>query len=174
MRLSFLLTVAVLLLAVSTGSASWLEVEHADKSDKDTFRLFVGKPIKGRVGGFYFSCVSNTWSEAYVGLNYTPTSGLEFGIGYGVETAGDHRRIGSYAVYSKDRLTLRYAYENGGSGEYYKAGIDYRATPKLTLGVVDHKFFGTGTKLDYRLSNEVTSRLTIYPEEAFVSMVFAF
>ena len=169
-----LVTLVALLAAIAAANAfGSLEVETSS-SDTETFRFFQIKPITNTVGIFSFAVVTEGWGQAYAGLDYSPSKNFDFGLGYGVDTAGNNRRIGGYAILNEGRFSLKHFFESEGSGEFHKTFLTYQFSPKITLGACDNKFLGTGPLIDYTVSKGLTARVVAFPHETTFSLITTF
>ena len=167
--------IATLLAAIVAANAyASMEIEENASNGTPTFRFFTVRPVTKTIGVFGFAVVTKGWGEAYAGLDYNPTSWLDLGLGYGVDTAGDNHRLGAYAIASKGTFSASYFVENDGSGAFNKAFLTDRITKSLTVGITTHKFNGTGPMADYRISKTETLRLVVFPHITTVSITTTF
>ena len=166
--------VTLLAAIVAANAFTSLEIETNATNGVETFRLYTVKPVAKNLGVFAFMVVTEGWGQAYAGLDYTPIKQLDLGLGYGVDTAGDNHRIGGYAIVHEGRFAIKHFFENEGSGEFHQTFATYQATDKLTIGVDDHKFKGTGPMIDYRISKSETIRVVAFPETTCVSLFTTF
>ena len=171
-----LLVIAVLLIAAFTASAfGTVEVEAGLANGGETIRFYQATPPnKDGFGTFGFAVISKFYSQAYAGATYSPNQHIWLELGYGLESVpGNSGRIGGTAILSSGQFSLVHCQESGGSGNFNKTVVNYQVTPKVTLGVVDDRFMGTGPKIDYKIDG-YTVRFVSFPDRPTLSVIKSF
>lgn len=171
-----LILVAALLIAAFTASAfGTVEVEANLANGGQAIRIYqASMPNKAGFGTFAFATVSKFYSEAYTGVTYSPNKHVWVEVGYGLESVpGNSGRIGGDVILSSGQFSIFHCQECGGSGNYNKTVIDYQVTPRVTIGVVDDRFMGTGPKIDYKIE-DYTVRFVSFPDKPTLSVIKSF
>lgn len=171
-----LLVVAVLLIAAFTASAfGSVEVEAGLANGGETIRIYQASvPNNAGFGTFAFAVANKYYAQAYTGVTYSPNRHVWVEVGYGLETVpGNSGRIGGCAILSDGQFTIKHFQESGGSGNYNKTCVDWQATSRVSLGVVDDRFKGTGPKIDYKV-DAYTVRFVSFPDKPTLSVIKSF
>ncbi|MEI7792315.1 MAG: hypothetical protein WCI57_02430 [Candidatus Berkelbacteria bacterium] len=171
-----LILAAALLIAAFTASAfGTVEVEAGLANGGETIRFYQATPPnKNGFGTFGFAVISKFYSQAYAGATYSPNQHIWLELGYGLESVpGNSGRIGGTAILSSGQFSLVHCQESGGSGNFNKTVLNYQISPKVTLGVVDDKFNGTGPKVEYKLDGYVI-RFVAFPDKPCLSVIKSF
>jgi hypothetical protein len=175
-KMRTLILAAALLIAAFTASAfGTVEVEANLANGGETIRFYqASQPNKNGFGTFAFAAVSKGYSEGYAGGTYSPNKHIWLELGYGLESVpANSGRIGGTAILSSGQFSLIHCQESGGSGNFNKTVVNYQVTPRITLGVVDDRFMGTGPKIDYRL-DDYTVRFVAFPDKPCLSVMKSF
>ncbi|MFH1178367.1 MAG: hypothetical protein V1711_01405 [bacterium] len=115
-------------------------------------------PVKGSLGlfgsagrwldGYQFVCGGPTWK---------PISWLKVGLGFGAEQAalGEGRNIffrgAGFLEVSVGKFNAFALFEQGGTGPWHKATVDYQIIDKISLGVMSETNVGIGPRIGYNL-----------------------
>lgn len=156
------LVILVAIIATVTSAATASTVEFDLTAGKSQIQMCIEQPISGKVGGFAYSCQSESWGETYVGLTYAPIANIQVAFGAGQETGGS--RTGGWIWAGKDRFSGIYFLENGASGTWDKLVLKYKTTNKLSLGWVKKQFAGSGIYAEFKLSKEATVKYSGFKE----------
>lgn len=135
-------------MAQATG---FVEVQTviADGSAANQINLSLSGQLPAKnLGWFAWALTSKGWSEAYVGLAYSPADWISIQAGYGLETADDSGRFGGSIWTGKGANSVFFAYEKGGSGSWHKLVLNHRFNNWLGAGVLDQTFLGTGPRVE--------------------------
>lgn len=147
-----LLLIAILITICSTCYASSLE--FAQMGDNSQVKLCVEQSLSKNTSAFLFALNSKSWSEAYVGLTYSPVPEVQFALGAGQETGGN--RVGGWIWAGKGRISAIYLFEDGFTGPWAKTIVKYAVNPKVSLGYVKKDFAGEGIYAEYKLGKDAT------------------
>ena len=150
MRMRIFLVVVILASTATTAQAqqvsgfveSWNTV--SEESVKPQLNVYARGPLKGGLDWSAWTLTSKGWSEALVGLTYTPVKWIEVSGSLGIETADDPLRQGASVWLGKGRWALLSIHENGGSGYWYRYLGKFQATETIAVGIESRRFFGTG------------------------------
>lgn len=94
-----------------------------------------------------WALISKGWSEAYVGLIYSPVSFAEVSLSYGLESNDDPARIGWSVWLGSCGLSSFSAFEQGGSGFWFKHILKYRYD-SFAAGIHYQRFKGYGPYIE--------------------------
>jgi hypothetical protein len=146
---TMIVTIGLLLIRAALAQ-NWVEERTYVSGNTATPRIdgLITHPIKGELGGFCWFQTQATYSQAYCGPTYSPKSWIQFALGSGIETNKHPARIGSYVWLGKQKLACLAAFENGGSGFWYKAEANYQIRKALGLGMLSERYHGTGPKFE--------------------------
>jgi hypothetical protein len=150
LRVPGLIVLAILLLARTVFGQNWVEERTYVTTQSATPRidgLFTAK-VKGNLGGFVWFQTQASYSQAYAGATFSPKPWVQFALGAGLEEAKHPARIGSYVWVGKARFSALAAFEDGGSGFWYKVETNYQAGKIVGLGTLSERFKGSGPKLE--------------------------
>ena len=133
---------ALVPLSVFAGTNGVLENQTSHKSGDLTPQLDVSVqgPIKGKWGWSFWGLATQTWSEALVGVTYSPSKNLNLGFSYGVEDDKKPGRLASSLWASRGNVSLLVLHENGGSGAWHKIVLNYK-TGRFGMGIMDQASF---------------------------------
>jgi hypothetical protein len=142
-----------LLLARAAFAQNWVEERTYISGGVATPRIdgLLTHPIKGGLGGFCWFQTQQAYSQAYCGPTYSPKPWIQFALGSGVETDKHPARVGSYVWLGKSKLSGLAAFEDGGSGFWYKVEANYQARKSLGVGMLSERFKGSGPKVELSL-----------------------
>ena len=110
--------------------------------------LYGEKKISEKVNMTYFALVEEKWSEALIGLSYSPVKCMSLGLSTGIEhNPAIYRFAGSIWV-GKGKNSLLILGEKGkGSDNYwYKSFLSRKLSESLTAGIMAWRFHGIGPK----------------------------
>ena len=158
-------TVTAFLLAsvlVSAVQASTYGIYVTPETKGYSMDVFDQKTISGPFGGFVYIAMCDTWSEVYAGPTFAPAKWIELGLGVGFEVADDPGRLGGYVWLGHGNLSFTYLFEDGGSGPWHKARVDYRLTDRLTVGLLEKRETGKGFSVGYALDKKTKLGLEAY------------
>ena len=172
---TLILAAALLIAAFTANAFGSVEIESNLANGGETIRIYqASAPNKDGFGTFVFAVASKYYSQAYTGVTYSPNKHIWLELGYGLESVpGNSGRIGGTAILSSGQFSLVHCQESGGSGNFNKTVLNCQVTPKITLGVVDDRFNGTGPKIDYRLDC-YTIRFVSFPDKPCLSVIKSF
>jgi hypothetical protein len=145
-----MILVVVMLLAKVAAGQTWVEERTYVSGDVATPRVdgLLTKPIRGALGGFCWFQVQQEYSQVYCGPTYLPRPWIQFALGSGIETDKHPARIGSYVWLGKGKLSGLGAFEDGGSGFWYKVETNYQVGKVVGLGMLSERYHGTGPKVE--------------------------
>lgn len=148
-----MMIVVTMLMAKAVFGQSWVEERTYVTPQGATPRIdgLLTKSIKGELGGFCWFETKQAYSQAYCGPTYSPKPWIQFALGSGIETDKHPARVGSYVWLGKGKLSGLGAFEDGGSGFWYKVETNYQAGKALGLGMLSERYHGTGAKVELSL-----------------------
>lgn len=161
------LLVSVLLLVASFAFAQTtveVEVDPATHLNDDV-QVTVCKSLDAKLGAFLFVQAYPEWSQFYAGPTYSPADWCQVGLGAGMESEGSAGRLGGWVWAGKGKLSATWAFEESqsrGSGAWHKSFIQYQATERVSLGLIDRSFYGTGALVEYTLDSATKVRGAFY------------
>ena len=148
LRVSVFLLVGILAASVAQAQqvTGFIESFNVIKTTGTTtqINIWAKGPIKDKVGWSLWSLTSESWSEAYAGLTFAPTSWVAVSASLGLESDADPLRVGGSVWVGKGRWSLLSIHESGGSGRWHRNIALYQATKTVAIGVDNIRFFGTG------------------------------
>jgi len=153
-----------LLLVKESSAQNWVEERTYVTVRAATPRidgLFTAK-IKGSMGGFVWFQTQQGYSQAYGGGTFSPKPWLQLAIGAGLEDSKHPARVGSYVWLGKGKIYGLAAFEDGGSGFWYKLETNYQATKMLGIGSLSERFKGSGPKVELSIPS-TTLKLWLAP-----------
>ena len=143
-------------IAVAEGLNFWIEGQvyrmQKEKGYTEVLAWIDGK-ISGPFGYFILAeAASNGYRQIYGGPSLKPASWLEFGVGIGEENVGNRRRRAAYFSADGEQLSLSGYFENGASGSFHKAYLNYKVTESIGIGVMDQTSVGFGPRVTYSIT----------------------
>lgn len=168
-----LFSVVVVLLAwISINAQAEFKVDLENrlidaKGVTPIMNIFGASDLTKKIQFFGFSSTSKAYNEAYAGLIYMPFSWLQIAGGMGIENAESPWRIGAYIWTGKGPWNLLLAYEDGGSGYWYKALVTYNLKEWLNVGLHTKRFMGIGPYLCIKLPSYDSLFLYVVPAYDF-------
>ncbi len=109
------------------------------------------RPLQNNFGTFVWFQVQQGYSQAYAGLTYAPKPWIQVAIGPGLEEDKHPMRIGSYVWMGKGKVSTLVAFEDGGSGFWWKSESNYQATKNFGLGHLYEHGKGSGPKVEFSI-----------------------
>lgn len=171
MKLITLILVA--LMATAAFAATSTEIEYNGQG-MPTFQALMSKPLSHGFGTFINVNASENWSQAYAGLTYAPIPNIQVGYGKGFESVGTHERTGAFIWSGYGRVSGCLAVEDGASGPWHRLTVDYRLSPKITVGWVDKAYAGSGPTVTYTLTKDVRVKVSSYDGDISTMLMLAF
>lgn len=151
---------AVFFLAVSFTAMSQVQIfgKYSEGSVTPDINVFGYGPKLDSSGKFrmiYFALFEQNWAEGIVGVNYSPRSWVEFGLGIGMEQNPALYRLTANIWLGKDMFSFFTWVEKGdGKDNYwYKSVLGYAITPKFTAELIAWRFNGVGLSPKLKLNN---------------------
>lgn len=153
-----------LLLVKAALAQNWVEERTYVSGGVATPRIdgLLTKTIKGELGGFCWFQTQATYSQAYCGPTYSPKPWIQLALGLGIETDKHPVRVGSYVWLGKAKLSGLAAFEDGGSGFWYKVETNYQIRKALGIGILSERYRGTGPKIEFSVPH-TTLKLWVAP-----------
>lgn len=150
--------------AVAQSVTLEVEVDPSTHLNSDVQLTLTGQ-LTDKLGTFAFVQAYPEWSQFYAGLTYAPVDWAQVGLGLGMETEGPAGRLGGWLWAGWDKFSATWAFEESqsrGSGAWHKAFVQYQATERVSLGLVDRSFYGHGTLVEYTLDPSTKLRGALY------------
>ena len=115
---------------------------------------FGAKNVTEKISLTFFGLVEPKWSEALIGLKYSPTNSFSIGASAGIETGTNFPRFGAGIFTIKDRISLLVLGELGcGKDNYmYKTNLFYQSSGTFTFGATAWRFHGVGPNFRYMIA----------------------
>lgn len=115
------------------------------------FNLYGKKKISEKVNLTYFTLVEQKWSEALIGLSYSPANWVSAGLSTGIEHNPAIMRFGGSIWLGKGKTSLLMLGEKGdGKNNYwYKTVLFYKASEQITFCATAWRFHGIGPVVRY-------------------------
>ncbi len=116
-----------------------------------SFNLYGEKKISEKVNLTYFALVEEKWSEALVGLSYSPAKWVSVGLSTGIEHNPAIIRIGGSIWLGKGKASLLMLGEKGDGQDnyFYKTVLSYKASEQFTVCAMTWRFHGIGPVVRY-------------------------
>lgn len=147
---ALLLFIPLTLTAQVTGS---VELQNMwPKGDEFTpdIEVWLHGPVTGSVNWWAWTLNSRSWGEAYAGIAYAPTTWIEGGVAYGIETADPSGRLGTFLWAGEERWYVICFYEDGGSGPWRRTIGNFYFTQNFGLGAMEQRGLGSGPRLELK------------------------
>jgi len=139
---------ATLFVAITSVAYSSVTVECKVSEGVTTpalqLHLYNTSSLTSKISALSFALVSESYAEAYAGIEFAPVPSISIGLGAGLETAENPWRIGASLWMGHGPVSLFAAGENGGTGYWYKVVASYAVTEYLTTGIWSKRFAGVG------------------------------
>ena len=146
-----LISLAIVVATIQVaGQSMEFFVNFSEKQAAPNFSFFSERRINDKFGYAFFSLVSESWAEAYVGPVYSPSSRISLYTFIGVETGGSHLR-GSVGLWADLGSSIHFLgfYEKGqGSDNYWYHGQVMRQSERLNYGLMTRRFSGFGPRIE--------------------------
>lgn len=139
----------------TTGSVELQSKWPAGEKYVPDMEIYLHGTVTGPLNWWGWSLTSADWSEGYAGLAFAPFSYLEVGAAYGIETSDPSGRFGSFAWVGDDQWYLLGFYEQGGSGYWHRAILNFYFTPNVGFGAMDERGLGSGPRLEVKVNKFV-------------------
>lgn len=111
----------------------------------------ISAPIKERFGIFAWIQTDKNYGQAYGGLTFSPKSWIQFAGGPGIEQDDNPWRVGGYIWLGKDRTSLLFIPEYGGSGFWMKTELNQSLNSLIGIGLISERFKGTGPRVEFNV-----------------------
>jgi hypothetical protein len=107
---------------------------------------FASKKITEKISLTFFGLVQQKWSQALIGIKYTPSDLFNLSASAGIEYGTNSPRFGASMWTGKGRISLLLLGELGsGKDNYlYKSNLFYKYTDRFTLGITTWRYHGVG------------------------------
>ncbi|MBT2619406.1 hypothetical protein [Chryseobacterium sp. ISL-6] len=131
------------------------------------------KRISDKVDLIFFGLIREQWSQALVGLSYSPTSSVRFSATAGIEHGQSSPRYSASVWLKKNKTTFLILGElgNGHENYLYKINIFHEFSEKFSLGIMDWRYHGLGPNLRYTIP-KLQSTIWIMPAYDHEQKVF--
>ncbi len=129
--------------AQTTGSVQiWNNLDMSTVQPQ--VQILTSTPITEKVGIQTWTLTSKGWSEALVGLSFSPEKWVSVVPSLGLETDADPLRAGLDIWLGGSGYSLLFLQEYGGSGYWYRVVATHQFNQKTRVGVNGSRFFGWG------------------------------
>lgn len=148
------LIITLVLVIVSISVSAQVEVYGRYTSGgnvQPNINFFGVKKISDKLNLTYFALVEETWSEALVGVAYSPKKWLELGLSTGIEHNPAILRFGGSIWIGKGKTSFLTLLEQGkGKDNYwYKISLTRNLSETVSLGAMAWRFHGLGPIVKY-------------------------
>ena len=115
---------------------------------------FRAKNLTEKIALTFFGLVEPRWSEALIGIKYSPTNSFSMGVSAGIETGTNFPRFGAGIFTIREKTSLLVLGELGcGKDNYmYKANLFHQYSGTFTFGVTAWRFHGVGPNFRYTIA----------------------
>ena len=144
---------AFLLITAQASAQTFVEYQNlfSDSGVAPTFDgLLTGKGKTMDAFGWFL--VSETWSEAVVGVAKSIRPWMSVSVGVGVDTDDNPWRVGPNVWVGNDRVSSFLILEYGGSGFWYRSMSFAKLGSRVEGGVHSQRFYGTGPAIQVSLN----------------------
>lgn len=114
-------------------------------------QVYAAQRLTERFGVFGFAQAGERYAQFYAGPTFSPAPRLKLGIGAGAENADDPLRLGGFLWAGNEAHSLLLAWENGGSGFWYKAEFNKAVTPAVGAGFLVERSAGAGPRVEWNI-----------------------
>lgn len=159
MRIIWVLVLAFMATAVACADVT-LGLRN-DNPGSQSFDVYATKKINEQWGIFGYAAKCDDWSEVYVGPTYSPNANFQVGLGPGFEK-DQVSRFGGFVWAGKGKVSATYLFEGSGSGPWHKFRLDFKASPRVSVGLTNKSPHGWGLTTAYTLSPGLVTRVTAY------------
>ena len=111
------------------------------------------KKINDQFAVTFFGLIREKWSQALIGLSYSPTNAVSFSASAGIEHGQQSPRYSASVWWKKNKTSFLILGELGsGNDNYlYKINMFHELTEKFSLGIMDWRYHGLGPNLRYTI-----------------------
>lgn len=120
-------------------------------SAEPNINIYGEKKISSKVNLTYLAIVEEKWSEALVGISYSPSNWISLGLGAGTEHNPAIVRFCGSVWMGKGKTSLLLLGERGiGIDNYwYKTVLSYKISKTITTGAIAWRYHGIGPIVKY-------------------------
>ena len=129
-----------------------------DAKPNHQLNCYVTKKLTEKWGLYGWGQTSRSYSQAYGGVTFSPTTWAQVGLAAGVEQAKKKGRIAGFVWTGKKKVSNLLIVETGGSGTWFKETLSYQATKRVAVSFVSQRFLATtGFGVDVSLGKGFTA-----------------
>lgn len=134
------------------------------------FNFYGTKKISKKVNLTTFLLVEKTWSEALVGISYSPKDWIEFGASIGIEQNSALYRTAAFVWLGKGKTSFLSLWEKGDGADnyWYNSTLSYKFKEKFSLGIRTWRYHGTGPVATYTVK-KLDTKVWLVPAYDFES-----
>lgn len=163
--------IALLLISLPLLATAQLEVYGrytVGESIAPDINFFGTKKISDKVNLTAFFLVEEKFSEALIGVSYSPSKYFSIGVSSGIENSPKLLRFGSNVWVGKNNTSLLILGEkgNGKDNYWYKANLFQKLSDKFTIGATAWRFHGVGPNARFTIK-KLASTLWVMPAYDF-------
>lgn len=156
MKIKVVLVVLVVLFAknATAQTMGWVEERMFIKDGQVIQRIdgLVNGSVKNNLGTFVWFQVDKSYAQGYAGLTFSPKPWIQFAGGAGIEQDKSPFRVGGYIWLSKDKISLLFIPEYGGSGFWAKMEFNQGIGKHVGFGLISERYKGTGPRVEISIS----------------------
>lgn len=146
------ITLACILVSISVSAqvSMYQRYTMGGTSEMD-INIFGTKKVSSKLDLTYFALVEEKWSEALIGISYSPKKWIGFGLSAGIEHNPAILRFGSTIWAERGANSLLFLLEKGeGKDNYwYKLILARKLSETVTLEATAWRFHGMGPLVKY-------------------------
>lgn len=111
------------------------------------------KRINDKFSLTFFGLIREQWSQALIGVTYSPNHSVSFSASAGIEHGQRSPRYSASVWLKKNKTTFLILGELGSGHEnyLYKVNVFHEFSAKISLGVMDWRYHGLGPNLRYTI-----------------------
>jgi hypothetical protein len=131
------------------------------------------KKISNHFAVIFFGLIREKWSQALIGLSYSPTAEITFSASAGIEHGQQSPRYSASTWWKKGKTSFLVLGELGhGKQNYlYKVNMFHQFSEKTSLGVMDWRYHGLGPNFRYTVP-KLASTVWVMPAYDHEQKVF--
>jgi hypothetical protein len=164
------LIVTLFITATVAYAGNVVELENNLTTGNQSIKLCLST-TDGKVSGFVQVCDSG-FAQAYAGPSVKLGSNANGWLGGGFDT-NDHFRYGGAVWAGKGKMSFLHLFSGRESGPWHEAWFNVQVSKKIGLGLVENSATGFGSRVEYKLSQDASVRLTLLAKDGQTSSVFA-
>ncbi|TCC99479.1 hypothetical protein FBD94_04820 [Pedobacter hiemivivus] len=146
---------------------------NKDGSVEPVINYAGSKKISNHFAVVFFGLIREKWSQALIGLSYSPIKSLSFSGYAGIEHGQSSPRYSASVWWKQGKTSFLILGErgNGNNNYLYKVNMFHQFSEKISLGIMDWRYHGLGPNLRYTIP-KLQSTIWIMPAYDHEQKVF--